>query len=190
MRESNSGWVVLLVVLLIAAIACWAVVSQYNGLIEQQEQVDRGLADIHTQLQRRADLIPNLVQAVSGYMEHEQNIIDSVTASRERLLNTGSISELAEADSALTQALSNLFVVVENYPELKSNENIIQLQDELAGTENRIAVARRDYNALAERFNTSIQKFPAVLMARMLGLQRAEYFQATGSAMEVPNVTF
>lgn len=190
MKEMNSGLIVLLVVLVIMGIACGVMVSQYNGLVAQREQVERGFADIQTQLQRRADLIPNLVGAVSGYMEHEQNIIDSVTASRERLLNTGSIAELAQADSELSKALDSLFVVVENYPELKSNENFIQLQDEIAGTENRIAVARRDYNALAGAYNTSIQKFPAVLLARAFGMDRVEYFQAADSAAEVPHVAF
>lgn len=188
MREKNTAIVVLVAIVLIVAMAVGWVVSGYNGLVRDREQVDRSYADIGAMLQRRADLIPNLVQTVSGYMQHEQSIIDSVTASRERMMNTASVSELAEADSELTKALSNLFVVVENYPELKSNENFIQLQDEIAGTENRIAVARRDYNAAVETYNRRIQQFPAVIMARLLGLERAEYFQVSNT--EVPNVSF
>lgn len=188
MREKNSAVIVLVAVVLIMVAAVGWVVSGYNGLVADREQVDRSYADIGTMLQRRADLIPNLVQTVSGYMQHEQSIIDSVTASRERMMNTTNVAELAEADSEMSKALSNLFVVVENYPELKSNENFIQLQDEIAGTENRIAVARRDYNAVVETYNSHIQRFPAVIMARLLGLQKAEYFQASNT--EVPNVSF
>lgn len=188
MREKNTTIGILVAIVLIVAVAIGWVSSGYNGLISDREQVDRYYADIGTMLQRRSDLIPNLVQTVSGYMQHEQSIIDSVTASRERMMNTTNAAELAEADQALTQALSNLFVVVENYPELKSNENFIQLQDEISGTENRIAVARRDYNAVVETYNSHIQRFPAVIMARLLGLERVPYFQASNT--EVPNVSF
>lgn len=189
-EKNNTPLIILIVIVAIIAIAAGGVVSTYNGMIAAREEVDRSYADISTQLQRRSDLIPNLVQTVSGYMEHEKAVIESVTTARERMLQTGSMSELAEADSQMSQALNALLVVAENYPDLKANENFIQLQDELAGTENRIATARRDYNAVVERFNAKIQKFPGVLMANLLGYSRMDYFQAAAGAYEVPNVSF
>lgn len=186
----NSSKSVLLVLLAVLVIIGGLGAMTYNRLVGLQEQVDQSYADIGTQLQRRSDLIPNLVSSVSAYMTHEQSIIDSVTSSRERLLKAGTIAEQAEADQQLSQALSSLLVLTENYPELKSNENFIHLQDELAGTENRIAVARRDYNEAAGTYNAQIRKFPAVLLANMFGFQRVDYFQPSASAGEVPHVVF
>lgn len=176
------------IVLVVAAVSEMFLMSTYNGLVSGREAVDKELANIDTQLQRRADLIPNLVQTVSGYMEHEQKLIDSVSASVERLMNTSGISQLAEADDDLSKALSDLFAVVKNYPELSNNQNFIQLQDEIAGSENRVAVARRDYNAAVETYNGHIQRFPGILMAKLLGWERADYFQSNNT--EVPHVSF
>ena len=164
--------------------------SSYNGLVSKEEEVEVKLADISVQLERRADLIPNLVNSVKGYMSHEQSIIDSVTKARENLVKADDADEMAEANQELTTALNNLFVIVENYPELKSNTNFIQLQDELAGTENRIAVARNDYNDAVKDYNKTIKKFPKNILAGMFGFEEKEYFEANVSSSDVPEVSF
>ena len=164
--------------------------STYNGLVSKEEEVEGKLADISVQLERRADLIPNLVSTVKGYTSHEQNIIDSVTKARQNLVNADDAEEMAEANQQLTTALNNLFVIVENYPELKSNTNFIQLQDELAGTENRIAVARSDYNDAVKDYNKTIKSFPKNILAGMFGFEEKEYFEAKDSSNEVPEVSF
>lgn len=162
----------------------------YNSLISKQEEVEGKLADISVQLERRADLIPNLVNTVKGYASHEKEVIDSITASREKLLGASSASEMAEANQELSNAIKNLLVIVENYPDLKANTNFIQLQDELAGTENRIATARKDYNAAVKEYNKEIKLFPKNILAGMFGFEEKEYFEAKDSANEVPDVSF
>lgn len=165
-------------------------VGTYNGLINKEEDVDNKLADISVQLERRADLIPNLVTVVKGYIKHETEIINKITESRTNLLNADTIAEKADANQELTRALNNLLVVVENYPDLKSNTNFIQLQDELAGTENRIAVARKDYNESVNIYNKSIKKFPTNFVAGMFGFEVKEYFEAKEGSDEAPNISF
>lgn len=162
----------------------------YNGLIGKKEEVDSKLAQVSVQLERRADLIPNLVNTVKGYASHEQSVIDSVTDARTKLLSANSLDEKAEANQELTTALNNLLVVVENYPDLKSNTNFIQLQDELAGTENRIAVARKDYNDAVKSYNKEIKSFPKNILAGMFGFEEKEYFEAKENSNEVPKVSF
>jgi len=162
----------------------------YNGLISKQEEVEGKFADISVQLERRADLIPNLVNTVKGYAAHEKEVIDSITSSREKLLGAHSASEMAEANQELSNAIKNLLVIVENYPDLKANTNFIQLQDELAGTENRIATARKDYNAAVKEYNKEIKLFPKNILAGMFGFEEKEYFEAKDSANEVPDVSF
>ena len=164
--------------------------SAYNGLVSKEEEVEGKLADISVQLERRADLIPNLVSTVKGYASHEQSVIDSVTKARENLVNADDAEEMAEANQELTTALNNLFVIVENYPDLKANTNFIQLQDELAGTENRIAVARSDYNDAVKDYNKTIKSFPKNILAGMFGFEEKEYFEAKDSSNEVPEVSF
>ena len=164
--------------------------STYNSLVGKEEEVEGKLADISVQLERRADLIPNLVSTVKGYVSHEQSIIDSVTKARENLVKADNAEEMASANQELTTALNNLFVIVENYPDLKANTNFINLQDELAGTENRIAVARSDYNAAVKDYNKTIKSFPKNILAGMFGFEEKEYFEAKESANEVPNVSF
>ena len=164
--------------------------SSYNGLVSREEEVEGKLADISVQLERRADLIPNLVSTVKGYASHEQNAIDSVTTARENLVNADSAEEMASANQQLTTALNNLLVIVENYPDLKANTNFIQLQDELAGTENRIAVARSDYNDAVKDYNKTIKSFPKNILAGMFGFEEKEYFEAKDSSNEVPEVSF
>lgn len=179
-----------IVILLILALLGSCCVASYNSMVNKQEAVLSSYSDIETQLQRRADLIPNLVSSVKGYIEHEQGIIDSITESREKLLSANGVPQLAEASDALNSALKNLMVVVENYPDLKANTNFIQLQDELAGTENRVATARRDYNAAVREYNAAIRRFPGRLLAGLYGFEAAEYFEASEGSMEVPNVSF
>lgn len=165
-------------------------VSRYNNMVTLSEKVDAKFSDIDTQLQRRADLIPNLVNAVQGYMDHEQEAINKVTSARTKLVNASSVAEKAEADSALTSALNGFLALAENYPDLKASANFTNLTDELAGTENRIATARRDYNSVVEDFNKTIKTFPNSFLAGMFGFSEKEYFKAAEGANEVPTVQF
>lgn len=185
--KSNIGWIILIVVLAIAVIGT---VSTYNGMINASEKVSGAAANIEAQLQRRADLIPNLVNTVKGYMAHETEVINAITESREKLLQAGTLEEKVDANDALTKALTSFNVIVENYPDLKANTNFIQLQDELAGTENRIATARRDYNEAVRAYNGIIKRIPGNLLAGPFGFTEAAYFEAAAGSDAVPAVTF
>ena len=180
--------IIVVVVILIAIIA--GLVSSYNGVVSLSEEVDNKFATIDTMLQRRAELIPNLVNTVKGYTNQEQAVIDSVTDARAKLAGANSVGEKANADQELTSALNNLLVVVENYPDLKSSQNFINLSDELAGTENRIATARKDYNDAVKKYNTKIKRFPTNIVSGMFGYGEKEYFQASEGSEEVPTVDF
>ena len=184
-KSSIVGLVVIAIIIIIAII-----VSSYNGIVSKAEEVDNKFATIDTQLQRRADLIPNLVNTVKGYAKQEQEVINSVTEARAKLAGATTVADKAKADDELTSALNRLMVVVENYPDLKSSQNFIQLSDELAGTENRIATARRDYNEAVKEYNLKIKKFPTNLMAGMFGYEQREYFEASEQSKEAPNVNF
>ena len=186
----KSSKIILIVIAALVVLLVGSAFSSYNKMVAGEEKVQSAYADIDTQLQRRADLIPNLVNAVKGYMEHETSVIESITQSRERLMSAGTLEEKAEANDALTSALSNLNIVVENYPDLKANTNFIQLQDELAGTENRIATARRDYNDAVRNYNQSIKAMPGRIFASLFGFAPADYFAAKEGSDEVPNVIF
>ena len=179
-----------LIIIAVLVVLVLGGIGTYNGLVQLEEDVDNKLADISVQLERRADLIPNLVSTVKGYASHEQSVIDSVTEARTKLVNANTVEEKAQANQELTNALNNLFVIVENYPDLKANENFLNLQDELAGTENRIAVARKDYNEVVKTYNKEIRKFPKSILAGMFGFEKKAYFEAKESANEVPNVSF
>lgn len=180
--------IIVVVVILVAIIA--GLVSNYNGVVSLSEEVDNKFATIDTMLQRRADLIPNLVNTVKGYTNQEQAVIDSVTDARAKLAGANSVGEKANADQELSTALSNLLVVVENYPDLKSSQNFINLSDELAGTEKRIATARKDYNDAVKEYNTKIKRFPTNIVSGMFGYGEKEYFQASEGSEEVPTVDF
>mgnify|MGYP002528377046 FL=1 len=180
--------IIVVVVILVAIIP--GLVSNYNGVVSLSEEVDNKFATIDTMLQRRADLIPNLVNTVKGYTNQEQAVIDSVTDARAKLAGANSVGEKANADQELSTALSNLLVVVENYPDLKSSQNFINLSDELAGTENRIATARKDYNDAVKEYNTKIKRFPTNIVSGMFGYGEKEYFQASEGSEEVPTVDF
>ena len=177
-------------ILLVVVILIGSLISKYNSLVTLDEEVTNKYATIDVQLQRRADLIPNLISTVKGYMAHEQEVIDSITEARANLKSASGVKETAEANEQLTTALNNLLVVVENYPTLKADTQFTALQDELAGTENRISVARKDYNDAVKQFNSTIKKFPNNLFANMLGFEVKEYFEASENANEVPNVSF
>lgn len=177
-------------ILAIIVIIIFSAIGSYNGLVSSQENVDNKFATIDTMLQRRADLIPNLVNTVKGFAKHEEEIINSVTEARSKLAGAASVSEKAEADQELTNALNRLLVVVENYPDLKSSQNFINLSDELAGTENRIATARKDYNDAVTAYNAKIRRFPTNVLAGIFNFDVKEYFRASESSREVPNVEF
>ena len=165
-------------------------VSGYNGLVSKSELVDTSLANLDVMLQRRADLIPNLVNTVKGYTSHETEIIDKITQARANLTNANTVGEKSKANDELTSSLNALMVVVENYPDLKASQNFIQLSDELAGTENRIAVARKDYNDTVKDYNLAVKRFPNNLLAGMFGFEQVEYFAADETSKEVPVVEF
>ncbi len=162
----------------------------YNSLVTKEENTTTKMADISVQLQRRNDLIPNLVNTVKEYAEHEESVFAAVNEARQNMLNSNTVEEQANADAEITQALGRLLAVAEAYPDLKANTNFINLQDELAGTENRIATVRRDYNDAVKDYNTSIKTFPNNLMASMFGFEEKIYFETTEGATEVPNVDF
>lgn len=178
-----------IVIVIILAIILFFV-GKYNNLVTLEEGVDNKYADIDVQLERRADLIPNLVNTVKGYMQHEDDIIEQVTTARENLVNASTVEDKASASEELTKALNNLYVIVENYPDLKSNTNFINLQDELAGTENRIAVARKDYNDAVKEYNNLVKTFPNNLTASLFNFKEKSYFEVNNSDKEVPNVSF
>ncbi len=187
MKKSNIGIFCLIGIVIIIAII---MISSYNLMISKQETVESSFSDLGVMLQRRADLIPNLINTVKGYTSHESDIIEKVTQARTKLVNAESIEEKSNANNELSNSLSALMVVVENYPDLKSSANFTQLADELAGTENRIAVARKDYNNAVKTLNTSIKKFPNNLLAGMFGVEQATYFEADEKSSEVPSVKF
>ena len=179
-----------IIVIVLVAIAAFFI-GRYNGMITMGEKVDAKFADIDTQLQRRMDLIPNLVGSVQGYMAHEQDAIAKVTDARTKLMNASTIAEKGEADNQLTGALNNLLALVENYPDLKASQNFINLQDELAGTENRIATARKDYNEAVKNYNTKISTIPTSIIANMMGKEKKDFFEVSDqSKLEVPEVNF
>jgi LemA protein len=165
-------------------------VSRYNSLVGKSETVDSSWAQVQNVLQRRADLIPNLVATVKGYAAHEKEIFEQVANARAKLAGARTPSEASAANGELDSALSRLLVIAENYPQLKANENFIRLQDELAGTENRIAVERKRYNDDVRDFNSTIKRFPSNMVAGMFSFHNKDYFQADAKAQHAPEVKF
>ena len=186
----KKSYIIIIVIVAVIAIIAFSFIGSYNGLVKLEENVDGMYADVEVQLERRADLIPNLVNTVKGYTSHETAAIEQVTNARTKYLNSSSTDEKIEANNEISKALSNLLVVVENYPDLKASTNFTQLSDELSGTENRIAVARRDYNDAVKTYNLSIKQFPNSILAGMFGFDTATYFEASESSKDVPNVSF
>ena len=178
------------VVVAIIVVLAVILVSSYNKFVTSEENVDQAYSQIETQLQRRVDLIPNLVSTVKGFAKQEKEVIGQVTEARSKLAGAKGPEDQAAADSELSGALSRLLVVVENYPDLKSNQNFIQLSDELAGTENRLAVARKDYNEEVASYNKQVKRFPGKLVASIFGFDTKEYFKADAGADSAPDVDF
>jgi LemA protein len=198
------GLIVLGVIVVFGLIlAIWAIGS-YNGLVTQRQTVDAQWAQVQNQMQRRADLIPNLVETVKGVAGLEERIFTRIAEARSQLLSTiqnptATTEQKIAADQNLTQAMRDggllgtggrFLSIAENYPQLKSNENFLRLQDELAGTENRLATARFDYTRAAQDYNTTRSKFPTVLIAGLLGFPAQPYFQADAAAQQAPKVDF
>lgn len=186
----DKKWIPIVAILLIVLLPVLIFVSSYNSLVSMEEQVDGSWAQVENVLKRRADLIPNLVNTVQGFADQERDVLMGVTEARSKVDSAGTPSEYAEANQELTGALSRLNVVVEAYPDLKSNENFIRLQDELAGTENRISVERGRYNDSVRDYNARIRRFPANIVAGMFGFESKEYFEVSESDMETPEVSF
>jgi LemA protein len=177
------GSVVGVIVLIIISI-----VGAYNGLVDRETRVDQSVADLEVQLQRRFDLIPNLVSAVEGALEQERDIIDSVTEARTRYAGATNSNDRLDAAANLEGALSRLLVVVESYPQVASLQNVRDLQVQLEGTENRVAQARRTYNESATDFNRSVRRFPRAIVASIFGFEKRELFEAQSGADQAPDV--
>jgi LemA protein len=167
-----------------------ALVRAYNGMVTEREAVDKAWAQVQNVLQRRGDLIPNLVETVKGYAAHEKEVFETVAEARGKLAGATTPQEAANANAGLTSALGRLLAIAENYPQLKANENFIRLQDELAGSENRIATERMRYNEQVRSYNTLIKRFPNNFIAGFFSFQEKQYFEATAEAREVPKVKF
>lgn len=188
--KMKRGTIILIVVIAVVLLLAVICIASYNGLVTKSEAVDDKLAAIDTQLERRMSLIPNLVNTVKGYAQHEETVMNAVLEARTKLAGASTVADKDAANNELSSALSRLLVVVENYPDLKANENFLNLQDELAGTENRIANARREYNEAVKRYNTDIKKFPGNIFAGLFGFTARDYFNASAEANEVPQVSF
>ncbi len=182
------GLVILIVV--VGILIGVSAIGTYNHLVTLHEQVGSSWAQVETVLQRRFDLIPNLVNTVKGYAQQEQTVFTEVTRLRSQWGQAQTVAEKAEVAGSLEGALSRLLVVSERYPELKSNQNFLALQDELSGTENRIAVERRRYNQAVQAYNTAIRRFPTSIVASLTGFEPGTYFEAAQGAQEAPQVQF
>ena len=186
--ETMSIITIILIVIVIIIIV--AVVGIYNGLVTARNKVKNAWAQIDVQLNRRADLIPNLVETVKGYAAHESSVFEDVTAARAGLMNANGVSEISEANNQLSSTLKTLFAVAENYPELKANENFKELQAQLAQTEDKIAYSRQFYNDCVLMYNNKCQTFPSNIFAGMFGFNEADFFEVAGEARSVPKVEF
>lgn len=192
----KKSTIILIVIAVVAVI--WGV-SAYNGLVTMDENVNTEWANVETQYQRRADLIPNLVNTVKGYAAHESETLESVIAARSKAtqitvdpsnLTPEKLAEYQEAQGAVTSALGKLLAISESYPDLKANQNFLELQAQLEGTENRINEARRKFNNVAKEYNTTIRRFPKSILAGMFGFDKRAYFEAAESAQNAPVVEF
>ena len=188
----------IVIIAVLAIIAMWGI-SAYNGLVSMDEGVQTKWADVETQYQRRADLIPNLVNTVKGYAAHESETLTAVVEARAKAtsviidptnMSAEQIANFQKAQDGVSSALSRLLVTVEKYPDLKANENFRELQAQLEGTENRISVARRDYNEAARKYNTTLRSFPKNILAGMFGFEKKAYFEAQEGSEQAPTVQF
>ena len=194
--KKNKGLIITIVV--IALVAIWGI-SSYNGLVSMDENVSNQWANVETQYQRRSDLIPNLVNTVKGYAKHESQTLESVMAARSQATRVKidpsnctpqQLAAYQKAQGDVTTALGKLLAITENYPDLKANQNFLELQSQLEGTENRINVARKDFNDTAKKYNTSLRRFPRNIIASMFGFEKRNYFEAEAGAEKAPKVEF
>lgn len=194
--KKNKGLIITIVV--IALVAIWGI-SSYNGLVSMDENVSNSWANVETQYQRRSDLIPNLVNTVKGYAKHESETLESVMAARSQATQVKidpsnctpqQLAAYQKAQGDVTTALGKLLAITENYPDLKANQNFLELQSQLEGTENRINVARKDFNDTAKKYNTSLRRFPRNIVASMFGFEKRNYFEAEAGAEKAPKVGF
>lgn len=194
--KKNKGLIITIVV--IALVAIWGI-SSYNGLVSMDENVSNQWANVETQYQRRSDLIPNLVNTVKGYAKHESETLESVMAARSQATQVKidpsnctpqQLAAYQKAQGDVTTALGKLLAITENYPDLKANQNFLELQSQLEGTENRINVARKDFNDIAKKYNTSLRRFPRNIIASMFGFEKRNYFEAEAGAEKAPKVEF
>lgn len=189
--KAKKLWIPIIVVLFVIGMIAGFFVGGYNSLVEAQTAVESKQSDIQTQLQRRADLIPNFVATVKGASNFEKDTLSAVTEARSAVSKANNAESLSQASEKLDGAISVwVNAVTEAYPELKLNQNYVALQDELAGTENRVAVARKDYNEAVESYNTMVRKFPKSIIASMFGFEKAEFFKADENSQTVPSVEF
>ena len=194
--KKNKGLIITIVV--IALVAIWGI-SSYNGLVSMDEKVSNQWANVETQYQRRSDLIPNLVNTVKGYAKHESQTLEAVMAARSQATQVKidpsnctpqQLAAYQKAQGDVTTALGKLLAITENYPDLKANQNFLELQSQLEGTENRINVARKDFNDTAKKYNTSLRRFPRNIIASMFGFEKRNYFEAEAGAEKAPKVEF
>ncbi len=191
MAKKSKTWIWVLGVLIVLVLIIYVQFKNtYNSLVQLDEKVKNAQSEIENQLQRRYDLIPNYVETVKGYASHEKEVLTQITEARSRIGSAPTLGEKLKANDQLNSALARLLVVVENYPNLKANENFIRLQDELAGTENRIAVARRRYNESVRKYNQKVREFPTKLIAGTLGFHEKPYFEAPKAVQQAPKVDF
>ena len=191
MSKGKIAFVAVTGIVLLLAISLYGFFKgTYNRFVSMDEAVKSSWAQVENQLQRRYDLIPNLVETVKGYAKQEKDVLIEVTNARSKVGGAANVPDKIAANNELSGALSRLLVVIERYPELKSNQNFIRLQDELAGTENRIAVERMRYNETVKSYNVAIRSFPANLLAGMFGFQKAAFFEAPAAAKPAPQVRF
>ena len=194
--KKNKGLIITIVVIVLVAL--WGILS-YNGLVEKDEKVSNKWANVETQYQRRSDLIPNLVNTVKGYAKHESQTLEAVMAARSQATQVKidpsnctpqQLAAYQKAQGDVTTALGKLLAITENYPDLKVNQNFLELQSQLEGTENRINVARKDFNDSAKEYNTSLRRFPRNIIASMFGFEKRNYFEAEAGAEKAPKVEF
>ncbi|MCI6131662.1 MAG: LemA family protein [Prevotella sp.] len=194
--KKNKGLIITIVVIVLVAL--WGI-SSYNGLVGMDENVSNKWANVETQYQRRSDLIPNLVNTVKGYAKHESQTLEAVMAARSQATQVKidpsnctpqQLAAYQKAQGDVTTALGKLLAITENYPDLKANQNFLELQSQLEGTENRINVARKDFNDSARKYNTSLRRFPRNIIASMFGFEKRNYFEAEAGAEKAPKVEF
>ena len=194
MNQRGKAWIAVMVVLAIIVVLVLILVlsgvGMYNRLVNLDEGVKGAWAQVENQLQRRYDLIPNYVETVKGYAKHEREVFIQVTEARSKVGGARGVPEMIQANNELSSALARLLVVVERYPDLKANLNFIRLQDELAGTENRIATERMRYNETVKVYNATIRRFPTRFIAGLFGFERAAFFEAPSAAETPPEVSF